>query len=90
MLTGAIAGKSLVSQSEEKPLHKSAQPAVKGRSAKKKSLSKSLSGIPCGFAGAGCPRTFASQNAANAHARTCGYKPTIAMPIDVSRKEAVK
>ena len=58
-----------------------------GRSVKKKSLSKSLSEIPCGYAGAGCPRTFASQNAANAHARTCGYKPTIAMPIDVSKKE---
>ena len=90
MLTGATAGKSLISQSEEKPSLKSAERPTKTRSAKKKPLSKSLSGIPCGYAGAGCGRTFVSQNAANAHARTCGFKPTIAMPIDVSKKENVK
>src|SRR5687768_13973526 len=76
MLTGAIAGKSLVAQ--EQPA-KSAQPKIERRSAKK-------SEIICRFAGAGCGRKFASQNAANAHARTCGYKPTIAMPVDVARK----
>lgn len=48
------------------------------RSAKKISP---LSNTPCRFAGAGCARTFASQNAANAHARTCEFKP---MKIDQS------
>jgi len=48
------------------------------RSAKK---SKPLSNTACRFAGAGCARTFTSQNAANAHARTCEFKP---MQIDQS------
>jgi hypothetical protein len=51
------------------------------RSARSAKKSKPLSNIPCRFAGAGCARTFASQNAANAHARTCEYKP---MKIDQS------
>jgi len=79
LLTGAIAGKSLVSHGEEKPSLKSAEKPLSRRSAKP-------SGITCRYTGAGCGRKFASQNAANAHARTCGFKPTIAMPVDVSEK----
>jgi hypothetical protein len=85
-LTGAIAGKSLISH--DAPQKLAEQPA-QIRSAKKKSAQKPLSEIPCRYAGAGCDRTFAKQNAANAHARSCGFKPTIAMPVDVSQK-AVK
>ena len=83
VLAGAIAGKSLVAKSEEKPSLKSAQKPLKRRSAK-------VSEIVCRYAGAGCGRKFVSQNAANAHARTCGFKPTISMPVDVSRKEIAK
>lgn len=86
LLTGAIAGKSLVSQSDEKRPQKPAEQPAQSRSAKKKVAQKSLSEIPCRYAGAGCDRIFAKQNAANAHARSCGFKPTIAMPVDVSQK----
>jgi len=34
-----------------------------------------------------CERTFASQNAANGHARTCKFKPTISMPISMPVEE---
>jgi hypothetical protein len=43
--------------------------------------------ISCRYAGAGCERKFAKQNSANAHAKSCGFKPTISMPIDVSAKK---
>jgi hypothetical protein len=88
LLAGFVAGKGLFEQGN-KPKNKirRAQQTTKGRSAKKKSLSKPLSEILCRYAGAGCNRTFPSQNAANAHAAKCGFKPTIAMPIDVSSKE---
>jgi hypothetical protein len=64
------------SQSEEKNSQKSA-------GAKPANPKKSLSEFDCRYAGAGCGRKFASQNSANAHARSCGFKPTIAMPVDV-------
>lgn len=78
LLTGAIAGKSLVQDGiiPQRPL--SETPASLKR--KKKSLSE----FECRYAGAGCERKFASQNSANAHARSCGFKPTIAMPINVT------
>lgn len=88
VLAGAIAGKSLVSHGEENKPPKPAERPAKPRSAKKQSLSKPLSDIPCRFAGAGCDRTFASQNAANAHARTCEYKPTVSMPVEISQRKA--
>lgn len=69
-------------EQRRKPQKVAATPA-QARSAKRAAKS---SGISCRYAGAGCGRMFASQNAANAHARSCGYKPTIAMPVDVSQK----
>lgn len=74
VLAGAIAGRSLMFQ-EQKP--KSAEQTAQRNKRKK-------SEIPCRYAGAGCGRKFAIQNAANAHARTCGFKPTISMPVDLS------
>lgn len=76
VLAGAISGKGLVAQSEEKP----AQATAPAKPAKGKNRSAE---VVCRYAGAGCGRKFASQNAANAHARSCGFKPTIAMPVDV-------
>jgi hypothetical protein len=89
VLSGFAAGKGLFEQGRKpkKKRSSSAQRNKNSRSAKKKSLSKPLSEIPCRYAGAGCDRTFPSQNAANAHAAKCGFKPTIAMPVDVSSKE---
>ena len=62
-----------------------------GRSARDGSRSKPLSQakatVECRYAPQ-CERTFtkdtmvAARNAANAHARTCGYKPTVMMPED--------
>ena len=73
LLTGAIAGKSLVSDGTSAP-------------APLKRKKKPLSEFECRYLGAGCERKFATQNSANAHARACGFKPTIAMPVDVSVK----
>jgi len=85
VLSGFAAGKGLFDQGNKpKKSKRPAQKPARIRSAKK---SKSLSEIPCRYAGAGCDRTFTSQNAANAHARTCGYKPIAAMPIEISKKE---
>lgn len=74
ILAGAIAGKSLMPQSE--PL----KPA-QSRTAKKATRSKSHSEIPCRHAGAGCELT-GSQNAMNAHARHCKFRP--ALKVDQS------
>lgn len=75
ILAGAIAGKSLIPQSEP-----TTPPSVaQRRSAKKKARSAEF---VCRNAGAGCGRAFVSQNAANAHARTCEYKPTVSMPVE--------
>lgn len=93
VLTGAIAGKSLVAQEQpQKPVSepertkKTRSATRSAKSAKGKSAQRSLSDIPCRFAGAGCDRTFASQNAANAHARNCGFKP-IAVDLQVEKSE---
>lgn len=57
----------------------------KSRSAKKKARSatssKARASFNCHYAPS-CQRTFFSQNAANAHARGCIFKPTISMPIE--------
>lgn len=88
VLSGFAAGKGLFDQGNQpKKPAKSAKRTAQTRSAKNKKPSKSLSEFACMYAGAGCDRTFKSQNAANAHARTCGFKPTISMPVDVSKKE---
>ena len=76
VLAGAIAGKSLVKQDDP-------QKSAEAKPTKRKVRSAE---IICRHAGAGCGRKFASQNAANAHARSCGFKPTIAMPVYVSKK----
>jgi len=75
VLAGAIAGKSLVPQSEPKAKVANRSAKVKGRS---KPLSKARADIACRYAPQ-CDRKFGSQNAANAHARTCGFKPTTVM-----------
>jgi hypothetical protein len=61
-----------------------AQPA-KSRSAKKPTTQPSLSDVPCPHAGAGCARSFLSQNAANAHAGRCKFKPLVAMPAEYAQ-----
>lgn len=76
-LAGFVAGKGLVEREEKSQKSAPAKPANRKRP---------LSEFSCPHAGAGCGRKFATQNAANAHARSCGFKPTIAMPVDVSKK----
>lgn len=71
-LTGLITGKKLVA--EESGLQSETK-------AKRKSAKRKKADYVCRYAGAGCGQKFATQNAANAHARGCAYKPTI---IDVS------
>ena len=88
-LGGFIAGKSLVQLGSdgEKPLSE-VSGSQKGRSAKKSKKAATLS-FSCHYAPS-CQRTFKTQNAANGHARSCEFRPTISMPIDVSKKETVK
>lgn len=69
VLTGATTGKSLLS-------HEQPAKVAQAKPAKKKSRSAEFR---CNHAGAGCDRKFASQNAANAHARRCAYKPMAVM-----------
>lgn len=85
-LGGFIAGKSLVQLGSdgEKPLSE-VSGSQKGRSAKK---SKKAAMVHCRYEGAGCKRT-GSQNAMNAHARSCEFKPTISMPKEV-KSEVIK
>ena len=64
VLAGAIAGKSLLpAEAPQKP--------VEPRRAKPKVRSADYT---CRNADAGCERKFASQNSANAHARSCKYR----------------
>lgn len=71
VLAGAIAGKSLIET--EQP-----QKSAERKPAKKKIRSAK---IQCRYAG--CERDFATQNAANAHARNCPMRPTISMPAPI-------
>jgi MFS family permease len=67
ILAGSIAGKSLIVADTPQ---KSAQPKaakIKPRSAE----------IKCRNAAAGCGRVFATQNSANAHARSCKYRKIV-------------
>jgi hypothetical protein len=73
----AVFTRSPSAGSQSKPLSKPqavAQP-------RKRSLSKVASEIKCRYAPQ-CQREFRTQNAANAHARTCGFKPTVSMPVE--------
>jgi hypothetical protein len=90
VLAGAVSGKGLIPLSEDtKPQSEGtgessgAGKPTSGRSAKKKARPAE---VACAHAGAGCERMFASQNAANAHSRTCEFKPTISMPVDAQTK----
>jgi hypothetical protein len=78
-LSGFIAGKGLVEQGSQ-PLSTPSGRSAKGKTRSAKS-SKVRTNISCRYAPQ-CDRTFVSQNAANAHARTCGFKPTVAMPAE--------
>lgn len=76
------------SADEQKP-SESSKPAANG-SAKKSNRSakaaKLTASVECPHAGAGC-NFKGSQNAVNAHAGRCKYKPTISMPVeDVNQK----
>lgn len=71
VLAGAIAGKSLLpAETPQKSAERKAKPAKAPQA-----------NIKCRNAPAGCGRTFVSQNSANAHARSCGYR---AIQIDQS------
>ena len=52
-------------------------------SAKGKRIKQSLSSFPCPHAGAGCDVIKHTQQAINAHAGRCKYKPIAAMPEEV-------
>lgn len=70
-LAGAVAGKSLIPQSESQ---KPAERTLSGKSGRKAVRSKPLSKIPCRYTGAGCELS-GTQNAMNAHAPHCKFKP---------------
>lgn len=76
ILAGSISGKSLLPA--ETP-----QKSAQAKQAKTKSARPSF---VCRNAGAGCEKAFSSQNAANAHGRTCKFKPTISMPIEITQE----
>ncbi len=61
-------------RSNDEPPQSKSQKQKSGRSAKR---SESQATVPCLYAGTGCERMFGSQNAANAHAKSCGFKPTV-------------
>jgi hypothetical protein len=66
LLSGAIAGKSLVVA--EQP----AATIQRSASKPKRTVTRSLE-FPCRYSANGCGRMFASQNAVNAHARSCKF-----------------
>jgi hypothetical protein len=72
-LAGFVAGKGMMD--EPKPKIKLKKISQKTAGAKPANRKTSQSEFDCRFAGAGCGRKFASQNSANAHARSCGFKP---------------
>jgi len=72
-LAGAIAGGSLIEKSDPQKSLSEKERAHKNRSAKR---SKPQANVLCRHAGAGCERIFGSQNAENAHAAKCKFKPT--------------
>jgi len=55
-------------------------------SGRSKTRAKQPANIPCPHAGAGCGYMGTSQNAVNAHAGKCKFKPTISMPLDLQNK----
>jgi hypothetical protein len=94
-LAGFVAGKSLIpllngAEQSHKSSHSDLVHFAHGRRAKSShrtasrtaKRANSQSGIVCRYAGAGCEEIFGSQNAENAHARWCKFKPTISMPAE--------
>jgi len=73
-----------LSEVSESAAHRSAK--GNGRSAKKATL---RANIACPHAGAGCTRT-GTQNAMNAHAGKCRFKPTISMPEEIRETKRVE
>ena len=85
----AVANGSLVEAAAQQPQEASSgslsEPQTRsrkssGRSAKKKSAAAE---VPCRYQ---CGQLFGSQNAANAHARSCAYRPTV-LSLDELKKE---
>jgi hypothetical protein len=74
----AVANGRLVEATAPKPLSEASESQSQG-SARRAKKSKSQSLAACRYAGAGCEMK-GSQNAMNAHARYCPFKPTISMP----------
>lgn len=88
----AIANGGLIEATVSKPLSEGSesQSGAESAPAKGSGRSKRMSGptatIACRYAPQ-CGRSFATQNAENAHAGKCGFKPTIAMPVMESSAE---
>lgn len=77
---GAADGSNSQSEGSSKSATRSAKGS--GRGAKP---AKVAAIVACRYAGAGCERT-GNQQAMNAHARSCKFKPTISMPKDIDQK----
>ena len=80
----SIANGGLVEAVASKPLSETQSDAGSlpaKKNSRLKSLSKPQAEFPCRHAPQ-CGRTFKTQNAENAHAGRCGFKPTISMPIE--------
>jgi len=85
----AVANGGLIEATAAKPQSEPASgagPLPARRSSRSKSQSEPKEKIACRYAPQ-CDRTFESQNAENAHAGRCGFKPTISMLVE---KETVK
>lgn len=83
---GFVAGKSLIPLLNEEKSHSETERTARGRRARKGHRSAAAQWVACRFAGAGCEEIFGSQNAENAHARWCKFKPTISMPAEEAKK----
>jgi hypothetical protein len=86
---GLIEATAAKSQSEPSESLSGAEPQPAKRSSRSKSQSEQKAKIACRYAPQ-CDRTFDSQNAENAHAGRCGFKPTISMPEMGAIQEAKK
>lgn len=94
LIVVAIAGADAKSagftrSTDEQPLSKSLSDSSGVSSGKpaKKSKNKAVAGsFPCPHTGAGCDVVKMTQEAINAHAGRCKYKPTISMPVEETMK----
>jgi hypothetical protein len=78
---------------ERKKTARSAKPKSRSVKLSKRSAtaSKKAATLPfsCHYAPS-CQRTFKTQNAANGHARSCEFKPTISMPAETAKADVNK